>query len=38
MNEYQVRWIPNKDKRTRLENPFIIEILIIKVRDVILKM
>lgn len=38
MQEYQVKWIPNKNMLTKDRDPYKIEILLIKHRDVILKM
>ena len=37
MNEFQVKWIPNKDALTRDEDPFKVVITLMKVRDVVFK-
>ena len=37
MNEYQVKWVPNKNKLTKDQSPFDIKITMIKVRDIIFK-
>lgn len=37
MNEYQVKWTPNTDRYTMASNPYNVQILLIKVRDIILK-
>lgn len=37
MNEFQVKWIPNKDLLTKESDPFKISISLMKVRDVVFK-